>query len=161
VFPLDPEVKVIAGAVLCAALIGGAWALASHFEGIGYARAKAEQVTADAAANAKNRKTEQDLADAKQEIVDVQAAHQVQVTSVRAALTADADRVRGQLTGALSGRGAAQDSLAACQQRGSDAGDLLADGLRVQIDLASKAESLAGAARAVRDFNAKVKAAGQ
>ncbi len=157
-FPLDLEAKLIAGAIACAALIGGAWALASHFEGIGAARvqadwdkAKAAQIAVDATQNAKNRALEQALAQATQEAINARAATQVQVASTRAAFVADAGRLRSTLADALSGRGATEDSLAACQQRAAAAGNLLGEGLQVQADLAGDAESLAADVRAVRD----------
>lgn len=155
---MDLEAKLIAYAIAAAAILGGAWALASHFEGIGAARvqadwdkAKAAQVIVDAGQNAKNRALEQALAQARQEAADARAATQVQVASTRAAFRADADGLRGKLADALSGRGATEDSLAACQQRAAAAGNLLADGLQVQADLAGAAESLAADVRAVRD----------
>lgn len=167
-FPLDLEAKLIAGAIACAALIGGAWALAAHFEGIGSARVqadwdkdKAAHAAVDAAQNAKNRVLEQALAQATQEAVNARAATQVQVASTRAAFRADADGLRGKLADALSGRGTTEDSLAACQQRAAAAGGLLADGLQVQADLAGAAESLAADVRAVRDpgYSAALRAA--
>jgi hypothetical protein len=168
VFPLGLEARLIAGAVLCAALIGGAWALASHFEGIGAAKvqaqwdvAKAAQVSVDAAQNAKNRALEQDAATARQEAADARAATQVQVASTRAAFIADAGRLRSTLADSLSGRGATEDSLTACQQRAAAAGNLLGQGLQVQADLAGDAESLAADVRAVLDpkYTAAVAAA--
>jgi hypothetical protein len=155
---VDLELKLIAGAILAAAIIGGAWALGAHFEGIGAARvqakwdkAKAAQATVDAAQNAKNRQLEQAVAQARQEAADARAHEQTTVASIRAAFRADDVGVRSKLTDALSGRGAAEDSLAACQQRAATAGGLLADGLQVQADLAAAAESLAADVRAVRD----------
>lgn len=155
---MDLEAKLIAYALAAAALIGGAWALASHFEGIGAARvqadwdkAKAAQVVVDATKNAKNRALEQALAQATQEAANARAATQVQVANTRAAFRADADGLRGKLADSLSGRGATEDSLAACQQRAAAAGNLLADGLQVQADLAGAAESHAADVRAVLD----------
>lgn len=155
---LPLEAKLIACAVALVALIAGALALANHFEGIGAARvqgewdkAKAAQVIADAAQNAKNRALEQALAQRTQEVADVRAHEQVQVASTRAAFRADADRLRGSLSESLRSGGAAQDSLAACEQRAAAAGDLLGQGLQVQAELAGDAESLAADLRAVRD----------
>lgn len=152
------EAKLIAYAIAAAALIGGAWALASHFVGEGRAQTQAEwdkdkaaRAAVDAAQNAKNRVLEQQLAQATQEAANARAATQVQVASTRAAFVADAGRLRGTLADALSGRGVTEDSLAACQQRAAASGDLLGQGLQVQADLAGDAESLAADVRAVLD----------
>lgn len=46
---MDLEAKLIAYAIAAAAILGGAWALASHFIGVGYAKAKAEDAVAQSA----------------------------------------------------------------------------------------------------------------
>lgn len=58
--------------------------------------------------------------------------------------------VRGQLAAfATAGRPAAEDSLAACRDRASALGDVLAEALRVESELAADAEDRAADARAL------------
>lgn len=145
-------VAEVLGLVLEVALVAGVTYhyTAEHFE----MKAKAEaaaQVAANLAQSEKNRALETQLAQAKQDALDARASAQSQVASIAAAFRADNDGVRNALAVAL--RGAAGDSLAACEQRAARAGDLLADGLRIQAELAGAAESLAADARAVRDYS--------
>jgi hypothetical protein len=121
--------------------------------------AQAERAQAVADAEERARTSERQLSQARQEIVDAQNTAKLQVASTAAAFRADADRVRGQLSAALGGRDRADDSLESCRRRAAAAGDLLADGLRVQAELAKGAESHAADLRAVRAFEGKVKAA--
>jgi hypothetical protein len=128
---------------------------AKHFEAKAQAEAAA-QVSANLVQSERNRQLETQLAQAKQDALNARASAQSQVASVAAAFRADSDGVRNALAVAL--RGASGDSLAACEQRSARAGDLLADGLRLQAELAGAAESLAADARAVRDYAAKQEA---
>jgi len=128
---------------------------AKHFK-LKEQAAAAAQVAANLAQSEANRALENQLAKAKQDALDARTSAQTQVASVAAAFRADSDGVRNALAVALRGSGG--DSLAACQQRSARAGDLLADGLRVQAELAGAAESLAADARAVRDYAAKQQA---
>ncbi len=128
---------------------------AQHFE-LKEKAAAAAQVQANLDLSEKNRALEAQLNTAKQDALDARASAQAQVASVAAAFRADSDGVRNALAVAL--RGGSGDSLAACEQRSARAGDLLADGLRVQAELAGAAESLAADARAVRDYAAKQQA---
>ena len=125
---------------------------AKHFELKEQAAATA-QVQANLAQSESNRALESQLAKAKQDALDARSSAQTQVASVAAAFRADSDGVRNALAVAL--RGSSGDSLAACEQRSARAGNLLADGLRIQTELAGAAESLAADARAVRDFASK------
>lgn len=128
---------------------------AKHFE-LKEQAAAAAQVAANLAQSETNRALETQLAKAKQDALDARASAQSQVASVAAAFRADNDGVRNALAVAL--RGSSSDSLAACEQRSARAGDLLADGLRIQAELAGAAESLAADARAVRDYAAQQQA---
>lgn len=128
---------------------------AKHFETKEQAAAAA-QVQANLALSERNRALEGQLNQAKQDALNARASAQAQVASVAAAFRADSDGVRNALAVAL--RGTSADSLAACEQRSARAGDLLADGLRVQAELAGAAESLAADARAVRDYATKQQA---
>lgn len=128
---------------------------AAHFE-LKEKAAAAAQVQANLELSEKNRALEGQLQQAKQDALNARASAQAQVASVAAAFRADSDGVRNALAVAL--RGSAGDSLAACESRSARAGDLLADGLRVQAELAGAAESLAADARAVRDYAAKQQA---
>jgi hypothetical protein len=120
---------------------------------------QAEREQAVNAAQERARTSERQLSQARQEIVDAQNTAKLQVAATAAAFRADADRVRGQLSAALGGRDRADDSLESCQRRAATAGDLLADGLLVQTELAKGAESHAADLRAVRAYDAQVKAA--
>lgn len=128
---------------------------AKHFE-LKEQAAIAAQAQANVALSERNRALEGQLNQAKQDALNARASAQAQVASVAAAFRADSDGVRNALAVAL--RGSSGDSLAACEQRSARAGDLLADGLRVQAELAGAAESLAADARAVRDYAAKQQA---
>jgi hypothetical protein len=147
----------VIGVVIEIALVAGVsyHYTAKHFE-LKEQAAAAAQVQANLALSEKNRALEGQLNQAKQDALNARASAQAQVASVAAAFRADSDGVRNALSVAL--RGSSGDSLAACEQRSARAGDLLADGLRVQIQLAGAAESLAADARAVRDFAAQQKA---
>lgn len=128
---------------------------AKHFE-LKEQAAIAAQAQANLAQSEQNRALETQLAKAKQDALDARASAQNQVASVAAAFRADNDQLRNAL--AVSLRGGSGDSLAACESRAAKAGDLLADGLRIQEQLAGAAESLAADARAVRDYAAKQQA---
>lgn len=147
----------VVGVVLEVALVAGLTYhyTAKHFE-LKEQAAAAAQVQANLALSEKNRALEGQLNQAKQDALNARASAQAQVASVAAAFRADSDGVRNALAVAL--RGTSADSLAACEQRSARAGDLLADGLRVQAELAGAAESLAADARAVRDYAAKQQA---
>lgn len=150
-------VAEVIGVVIEVALVAGMTYhyTAKHFE-LKEQAAAAAQVQANLALSEQNRALEGQLNQAKQDALNARASAQAQVASVAAAFRADSDGVRNALAVAL--RGASGDSLAACEQRSARAGDLLADGLRVQAELAGAAESLAADARAVRDFAAKQQA---
>ena len=62
------------------------------------------------------------------------------------------DGLRDQIDTALvtGGRAASDDTVAACHERAARASGLLADGLRIQEDLAGRAESCAADLRAMR-----------
>jgi hypothetical protein len=146
-------VAEVIGLVVEVALVAGVTYhyTAKHFE-LKEQAAAAAQVQANLALSEKNRALEGQLNQAKQDALNARASAQAQVASVAAAFRADGDGVRNALAVAL--RGSSSDSLAACEQRSARAGNLLADGLRVQVELATAAESLAADARAVRDFAA-------
>lgn len=145
------------GLVVETALVAGFTAYHVHKYDKGQAEAKAAaQLQANLAQSEQNRALETQLAKAKQDALDARASAQNQVASVAAAFRADNDGLRNALAASL--RGTSGDSLAACESRAAKAGDLLADGLRVQAELAGAAESLAADARAVRDYASKQQA---
>ena len=85
-----------------------------------------------------------------QEITHAQLQEATRNAGALAAARRDADGLRDRLAGVLRVGSGASDSLAACQQRAETAGQLLADGLRVQAELAGAAESHAADLRALR-----------
>ncbi len=150
-------VAEVVGLVVEVALVAGIsyHLTAKHFE-LKEQAAAAAQTQANLAMSERNRALEAQLSQAKQDALNARASAQAQVASVAAAFNADSAGVRNALAVAL--RGTSGDSLAACESRAAKAGDLLADGLRVQAELAGAAESLAADARAVRDYASKQQA---
>jgi hypothetical protein len=147
----------IVGVIVEIALVAGVAChyTAKHYEAKEEA-AHAAQLASDLAASQRNRALESQLAQARQEASDAKDHALQQVATVTAAFHVDADGVRHALAAALDGSRAGQDSLAACQQRAATAGNLLADGLRVQADLAGAAESHAAEVRSMRGFDTTV-----
>lgn len=147
----------VIGFVIEAAIIAFlAWHFTSNYYADKEAAAKAAQAQSNLEQSEKNRSLETQLAKAKQDVQDARTSAQSQIASISAAFSADNSGVRNALAVAL--RGTSSDSLAACQQRSAKAGDLLADGLRIQASLAGSAESLAADARAVHDYAIKQQA---
>lgn len=148
--------EVLGFLVETAFIVGLTW----HFVGAHYELKEqavaAAQIQVNLAQSEKNRTLETQLAQAKQDTQDALTSAQSQIASISTAFNSDTGRVRSALAIAL--RGTASDSLAACESRSSKAGDLLANGLRVQVELAGAAESLAADARAVHDYAAKQQA---
>lgn len=83
------EAKLIAYAIAAAALIGGAWALAAHFEGLGAAKAKAEQAQAQEAEH--QRVAKQNFRN--NELAGGVAAKQAEQKVIYATITKTVDRL--------------------------------------------------------------------
>jgi hypothetical protein len=131
------------------------WHFVAGYESSKFNAERLAQIQAVADSQEHARTVDNQLAAARQEIVDAQDASRAQAATLTAAFTADANSMRNQLGTALSGRGIANDSLDACQRRAATAGNLLADGLQVQAKLAGAAESHAADIRAVRALAAR------
>lgn len=151
--------EVVGFAVETAIVVAVTWHWVAGYEETKFAAERAAQAQAVAEAQTRARGAETQLTAARQEIVDAQNSAKLQIAATGAAFVADAVGLRKQLADALGGRGRPDDSLESCQQRAATAGNLLADGLRVQAKLAGAAESHAADLRAVRQFDAAASAA--
>jgi hypothetical protein len=110
--------------------------------------AAAALVTAEA--EREQRRIETRRASLAQEIAHEHLRLDARNRAVAAALRRDADGLRQQLAGYAASPGdAGSDSLAACLARASTLGDLLAEGVRLQIDVAGAAEDHLATARSL------------
>lgn len=110
-----------------------------------WAEQRAAMSSAAAASQAEFRTTEQALRAQVQKGQDEIQAAQIRNDAVLASARAQLASVRATLysfaSGASGSGGAAADTVAACQHRANALGDVLAEGLRVQAELANDAES--------------------
>ena len=167
-----PSIRTLAaGAVLLAAVLLAGWvhalradvqvltvqrdAARRDLEGL---RREHTMLVAQAKANAdaadrRYRALETNMATKLKESADVRARERRDHESRAAAWTAERAGLRGAIAAAASpGGGPGGDSLAACRERAATLGDLLAEGVQLQAELAAAAEDHAADVRSLQRY---------
>jgi Tfp pilus assembly protein FimV len=103
------------------------------------------------------RQLERNYHERREEIQHERAKEQQAQQVAMDRLRADRNRLRNDIADYARGRGAAEDSVAACHRRAATLGELLEESLRVQEELAGAAESHSADVRALLKWARELK----